>query len=44
MSVTFMKVLTKVFGSRNERLLKHYRKTVELINELEPEVSAKTDV
>src|ERR1700733_7981656 len=44
MSATFVKVLTKVFGSRNERLLKRYRKTVELINALEPEVSAKTDV
>ena len=29
--------LTKIFGSRNDRLLKQYRKTVERINSLEPE-------
>jgi preprotein translocase subunit SecA len=28
--------LTKIFGSRNDRLLKQYRKTVERINALEP--------
>jgi preprotein translocase subunit SecA len=45
-------VLKKVFGSRNDRLLKQYRKTVALINALEPEMQkcadealrAKTDV
>jgi preprotein translocase subunit SecA len=30
--------LTKIFGSRNDRLLKQYRKTVERINALEPAV------
>ena len=29
-------VLTKLFGSRNERLLKDYRKVVTRINALEP--------
>jgi preprotein translocase subunit SecA len=28
--------LTQIFGSRNDRLLKQYRKTVERINALEP--------
>ena len=36
-------VLTKVFGSRNDRLLKRYRRLVDLVNAREPEVSAKTD-
>jgi len=36
-------LLTKLFGSRNERLLKDYRKTVERINALEPTVSALSD-
>ncbi|OSZ62895.1 preprotein translocase subunit SecA [Hydrogenophaga sp. IBVHS2] len=43
--------LTKLFGSRNDRLLKQYRKTVERINALEPQfeklddgaLKAKTD-
>ena len=30
-------ILTKLFGSRNDRLLKTYRKTIERINSLEPE-------
>ncbi len=30
-------LLTKIFGSRNDRLLKTYRKTVERINALEPQ-------
>jgi len=29
-------ILTKIFGSRNDRLIKQYRKTVERINALEP--------
>ena len=29
-------ILTKIFGSRNDRLLKTYRKTIERINALEP--------
>jgi preprotein translocase subunit SecA len=28
--------LTKIFGSRNQRLLKQYRKSLEQINALEP--------
>ncbi|HPA90765.1 MAG TPA: preprotein translocase subunit SecA, partial [Quisquiliibacterium sp.] len=35
--------LTKIFGSRNERLLRGYRKTVEAINALEPALSALSD-
>ncbi len=36
-------LLKKVFGSRNERLLKQYRRTVRAINALEPQISALTD-
>ena len=36
-------ILTKVFGSRNERLLKTYDRNVERINALEPKVSALSD-
>ena len=35
--------LTKIFGSRNDRLLKQYRKTVLRINELEPTYEALSD-
>ena len=35
--------LTRLFGSRNERVLKGYRKTVAAINALEPSMSALTD-
>ena len=35
--------LTKIFGSRNERLLKGYRKTAGEINALEPAVAALSD-
>jgi preprotein translocase subunit SecA len=44
MAVTFSKVLTKVFGSRNERLLKRYHKVVDQINALEPKIRAMSDV
>jgi preprotein translocase subunit SecA len=37
------KALSKVFGSRNDRLIKQYRRRVEQINELEPEVRQLTD-
>jgi preprotein translocase subunit SecA len=42
---TFMipNVLTKIFGSRNERLLKQYSRKVARINALEPEIAALTD-
>jgi len=36
-------VLTKVFGTRNERLVKKYSTRVDQINELEPEARALTD-
>jgi preprotein translocase subunit SecA len=35
--------LTKIFGSRNERLLKQYRKTVERINALESQFERLSD-
>ncbi|WP_374410267.1 preprotein translocase subunit SecA [Hydrogenophaga sp.] len=35
--------LTKLFGSRNDRLLKTYRKTVERINALEPQFEKLSD-
>ncbi len=37
------RVLTKIFGSRNQRLLKTYGRNVERINALEPEISALSD-
>ena len=35
--------LTKLFGSRNDRLLKQYRKTVARINAMEPELEKLDD-
>ncbi|SDP19341.1 protein translocase subunit secA [Rhodoferax sp. OV413] len=35
--------LTKIFGSRNQRLLKQYRKTLEVINALEPQFEKLSD-
>ncbi|MDT3678300.1 MAG: preprotein translocase subunit SecA [Burkholderiaceae bacterium] len=35
--------LTRIFGSRNQRLLKSYRKTVAQINALEPQIQALGD-
>ena len=35
--------LTHIFGSRNERLLKQYRKTVTQINALEPSLEKLSD-
>ena len=35
--------LTQIFGSRNDRLLKQYRKTVERINALEPQFEKLSD-
>ncbi|MDE1999234.1 MAG: preprotein translocase subunit SecA [Burkholderiales bacterium] len=37
------KLLTSIFGSRNERLLKQYRRTVDKINALEPTFEPLTD-
>ncbi|MEO6269763.1 MAG: preprotein translocase subunit SecA, partial [Lautropia sp.] len=39
----FQKVLTSLFGSRNQRLLKQYGKAVEQINVLEPSLVEFTD-
>ena len=36
-------ILTKIFGSRNDRLLKTYRKTVEQINALETQYEQLDD-
>src|SRR5258706_13921315 len=36
-------VLKKIFGSRNQRLLKQYRRQVAAINELEPNIQALSD-
>ncbi|WP_349742140.1 preprotein translocase subunit SecA [Roseateles cavernae] len=37
------KLLTQIFGSRNERLLKQYRRVVQQINALEPKFEALSD-
>jgi len=37
------RLLNKIFGSRNERLLRQYRKTVAVINALEPSVATLSD-
>jgi preprotein translocase subunit SecA len=37
------KIFSKVFGSRNERLLKRMSRTVAKINELEPQIQALSD-
>ncbi len=39
----FPKILTSIFGSRNDRLLKTYRRTVERINALEPQFEQLSD-
>ena len=39
----FPKILTQIFGSRNDRLLKTYRRTVESINALEPRFEKLSD-
>ena len=36
-------LLTRIFGSRNQRLLKQYQRSVERINALEPQTSALSD-
>jgi preprotein translocase subunit SecA len=43
MAISVGKMLTKVFGSRNERLLKRYQKIVAQINAQEPKVQALSD-
>lgn len=39
----FDSFLTKIFGSRNDRLIRQYRKRCAQINKLEPEIQALTD-
>ena len=39
----FTSLLRKIFGSRNERLLKQYRRTVRAVNALEPQIEKLTD-
>ncbi len=41
--MTISTLVRKVFGSRNERLLKRFRKTIAAINALEPEMQALSD-
>jgi len=43
MAVTVSKTLIKIFGSRNERLLKRYRRIVEQVNALEGKIGALSD-
>src|SRR4051794_1026810 len=43
MGLTVQKVLVKVFGSRNDRLLKRYRKIVDEVNKLEEKVQRMSD-
>lgn len=38
-----LKLLTKIFGSRNERVLRNMRQRVERINQLEPQMEALSD-
>ncbi|KFC85808.1 preprotein translocase [Ewingella americana ATCC 33852] len=43
LSIMLIKLLTKVFGSRNDRTLRRMRKVVDLINRMEPEIQKLTD-
>jgi len=43
MAISVQKVLTKIFGSRNERLLKRYRTIVAQVNAAESKVQPMTD-
>ena len=38
-----IKLLTKVFGSRNDRTLRRMRKVVNIINAMEPEMEKLSD-
>lgn len=44
MTMFITKLVRKTFGSRNERLLKRYRKVVESINALEPRMQSLSDL
>jgi preprotein translocase subunit SecA len=39
----FTRTLTRIFGSRNDRLIKRYNKSVQRINALEPTISVLSD-
>ena len=39
----FDELLTKIFGSRNDRLIKQYRRKCDAINKLEPAMQALSD-
>jgi len=39
----FTRLLTRIFGSRNDRLIKRYNKSVQQINALEPVISTLSD-
>jgi preprotein translocase subunit SecA len=41
--MSFFNILSKIFGTRNERKLKFYKKQVEKINKLETEISELSD-
>ena len=43
MAFSISKILIKIFGSRNERLLKRYHRIVDQINALEEQVRPMTD-
>ena len=43
LNVSVGKILTKIFGSRNERLLKRYRTIVARVSDLETKIQAMTD-
>src|SRR6478672_9925983 len=43
MALTVQKVLVKVFGSRNDRLLKRYRRIVDEVSKLETKVQQMSD-
>lgn len=38
-----IKLLTKVFGSRNDRTLRRMQKVVDVINRMEPDIEKLTD-
>lgn len=38
-----IKLLTKVFGSRNDRTLRRMRKVVDVINRMEPDMEKLSD-
>ncbi|RYM63661.1 preprotein translocase subunit SecA [Serratia proteamaculans] len=42
-NIMLVKLLTKVFGSRNDRTLRRMRKAVELINQMEPDMEKLSD-